>query len=542
MHLSTSSSGPPGTISIEDWSFLVVYRSMITRAIDAEEGLLTEAASHFEMNTFPPHSSEFNDGGTPFKVFLDNLSDYIHQKATQLSPCSEGEDRYSILPALFTHIFLEPVYHPYDLMESDSRINICDRILESHNTAARFIALQHHLDHSLDRPPTPEERRVLWDANERVCTQAKEVLSSAGLLKFMPSIARDHPSYMSSFILTRMDKGVHDARELKWYDCMGRNILLRFAGYSDEETLLKLLPDFEELIRSSHDSHHETLAQLLNQTDSLGRTILHVACQRGMPSFAKKLLDYGACPDITTIFGSSPLHYACASKSNRADICIILLARGLTDPHKKDDWGHTPIHYADKNGQVDKMMSILRTGRACTPEDGYETLIDAVKTGNRSVVGRLLAAGATPLYGSPVSRSLLLDAIDFKQVSSLQALCEAYPNVLFKGSNWMPENPLTHAVSRQYYDGVEYLLKQDNVDVNGKDYLGRYALEIAVAHANRQILRLLLEHPKIDLYIRSESGKGILEIAKDYRIRGMIVDARKELFNPTGMGADTMRS
>ncbi|KAF3003437.1 hypothetical protein E8E13_001880 [Curvularia kusanoi] len=85
----------------------------------------------------------------------------------------------------------------------------------------------------------------------------------------------------------------------------------------------------------------------VNHTDVLGRSVLHLACQKGFEYGVTKLLADGANPSIKTVYGSLPLHYAAAN--GFASICEMLLQHmGSEELDAEDDFGMTALDYAEK--------------------------------------------------------------------------------------------------------------------------------------------------------------------------------------------------
>jgi hypothetical protein len=97
----------------------------------------------------------------------------------------------------------------------------------------------------------------------------------------------------------------------------------------------------------------------LNQVqDRLGRTLLHLLCQKGSYECVEMGLQTGADPSATTIYGHLPMHYA----AQRGDdhICLLLLKyKTEFDVRQKDDFGHTACLYAATEGHW-RVVSLLK--------------------------------------------------------------------------------------------------------------------------------------------------------------------------------------
>ena len=95
--------------------------------------------------------------------------------------------------------------------------------------------------------------------------------------------------------------------------------------------------------------------------DRLGRTMLHLLCQKGAYYCIKEVLETGADPSATTIFGHLPLHYA--AQRGDLDICELLLEyEELFDIDQKDNLGGTAIVYATRERHTGVEELLIKFG------------------------------------------------------------------------------------------------------------------------------------------------------------------------------------
>lgn len=140
----------------------------------------------------------------------------------------------------------------------------------------------------------------------------------------------------------------------------------------------------EKLIRTTHDNSSflifavkkgkiDVVSYLLsvinvNDSDCLGMTPLHFACQSGKTRIVKLLIKNGANTTQVNISRETPLHIAARLK--RIKICKILT--NASNLNAKDANGKTPLHYAVENKCI-KIAGIL-IGGGCDIEVKDKTL------------------------------------------------------------------------------------------------------------------------------------------------------------------------
>jgi hypothetical protein len=105
--------------------------------------------------------------------------------------------------------------------------------------------------------------------------------------------------------------------------------------------------------------------------DQLGRTLLHLLCQKGSWKNVEQILELGADPSATTIYGHLPLHYA----ARRGDFytCEALLEhKERFDIGQADRFGFSAYDHAVRSGGHERVEWLLkdaaeqqRTSRAC---------------------------------------------------------------------------------------------------------------------------------------------------------------------------------
>lgn len=138
-------------------------------------------------------------------------------------------------------------------------------------------------------------------------------------------------------------------------DCLLRN---NFHRWLDQMWLSDVVGDLELEDRFQYGFERDE-----NNADVLGRTPLHIACQKGWGAYVRMMLEHDIDVDTATVYGHSPLHYAAARGS--LEICRMLLE--FEDQHdigRKDCKGRTARVYAELGGHkdvIDLLDSVLKS-------------------------------------------------------------------------------------------------------------------------------------------------------------------------------------
>ncbi|KAF2878486.1 ankyrin repeat-containing domain protein [Massariosphaeria phaeospora] len=150
---------------------------------------------------------------------------------------------------------------------------------------------------------------------------------------------------------------------------------------------------------SNCDSMQRSLE--IGKQDMLGRTALHVACQKNWYETARMIYSKsnGMGANEPTIYGHVPLHYAAANGS--IPICKLLLDNaGISyDPHPLDCLGNSPLFYAVANKHTETVKFLLSKYKLITGDQHSEALssllFEAIRTGSEDIVGLFVQRGAS---------------------------------------------------------------------------------------------------------------------------------------------------
>ena len=128
-----------------------------------------------------------------------------------------------------------------------------------------------------------------------------------------------------------------------------------------------------------------------NGSNQLGKSVLHLCCEKGREECATILLEAGAQPDVVDEWYMTPLTYSISTE--RVEMTRLMVKAGcFVNSH--DRYGKTAIHHAVANQEADCMLALIKAGADLnafddcgrTPvwtalmEDGYcQVLSDTVR-------------------------------------------------------------------------------------------------------------------------------------------------------------------
>ncbi|EQC30165.1 hypothetical protein SDRG_12018 [Saprolegnia diclina VS20] len=238
--------------------------------------------------------------------------------------------------------------------------------------------------------------------------------------------------------------------------------------------------------------------------NSLGHTLVHVACAYGQVSVVAALLPYIKQGSINARDndGNTPLHLAV----NHEAVVTQLLAVPEVDLKRTNKLGRTVLHVACASGQGSVVALLLRAGATIQAVDreGNTPLMLACTHNHVAVVMQLLSQ--PPLADETLKmqdgRSALHVAARAGHVRLLRWLLESTTTDV-NGCSATGTTALMEAVDHRKPGVVTYLLRHSAVHVNATDSDGNTALMRLCMRADYDILEILLSHPAIDINRRN---------------------------------------
>ena len=126
----------------------------------------------------------------------------------------------------------------------------------------------------------------------------------------------------------------------------------------------------------------------LNLPYLYGHSLMTIICWDNIPKIAKKLIESGANPDCVDNFGYTPL---CQAVIGRNLKWVKIHLKYRADPNRENGSIFSPLYTAVRNGDLDIMVRLLRSGADATQtNDEGGTLIEAAKKNNHLQIVDLL--------------------------------------------------------------------------------------------------------------------------------------------------------
>ncbi|KAF3929044.1 Ankyrin-3 [Dactylellina cionopaga] len=276
------------------------------------------------------------------------------------------------------------------------------------------------------------------------------------------------------------------------------------------------------------------------------RRALHAACENGHEDVVRILLQRGASVNVADEDGKTPLHLAAADGGE--GITRMLIQSGA-DLNAVDDEGDLPLHVAADNGSSDivplflrarvkvdtpgfgkrsPLMRAVANGHKATvrclldeganvnqrDETGWTALHWAVRNGNETLTRILLEEGANIHERTHDEQNAICLAVQHDMKSLVRFLVENRAAIDGYGANGMA--PI-HIAAMMGKERVLAVLLESGARVNnytkGSAINSQTALMIAIIQQNEGIVRILLNHPQINLEAEDRNRSTALHYA-----------------------------
>lgn len=203
----------------------------------------------------------------------------------------------------------------------------------------------------------------------------------------------------------------------------------------------------------------------INQTDSMGRTALHVASRHGFIRTCTNLLDNGSSVNLVDDSGRLPAHHAADIGHDK--LLRLLLKKG-SDILMADNNGKTMLLLAAEKGHEEAVAMLLNPEQVDIDVDvadsiGRTALHYAVVSGNSNIVSRLLIAGGAYIDAADCSGLMPLHLAASKAADIIIAeLLKNNPGVNLQDEKG--KTPLHHALMTRYPSLLDHGTNINQVD------------------------------------------------------------------------------
>ncbi|KAF1961236.1 ankyrin [Byssothecium circinans] len=386
--------------TLKKWSTLTSFHKMMDQAMQRFDSIRREMIKDFldKWNTESDFAKAFNRSeGRRLLLFYEKLEKTLAHTTAEIFT--------SKVPKAYcaSGLVAELVGHGTPILSWQTQCPICcdtgddirlHALADSGNSCGEYLLRQSRLDRHLGGKHCGDDasarlKKELFELSKQapiVESMINTVLKDMNLLNSVPTTAKGNKS-ISNFMF-RSDEICYQMWLHFWMegDCLGRTGLHQYLdsiSKYDEEDVKCLQTDYPNFY--------------LDSQDLLGRSALHIACQRGWVDGVRVMLCQGANYWLKTIYGSTPLHYAAAVGSS--SICRMLLAKAERfhgfSFQDTDCLGRTPLYYAINSHNIDLILLLFHPSLYHTQvASELSPLVQAISLGKEETVLVLLDLGA----------------------------------------------------------------------------------------------------------------------------------------------------
>ena len=287
--------------------------------------------------------------------------------------------------------------------------------------------------------------------------------------------------------------------------------------------------DVTGLFLAAQNGHYPVLKALLKAgaccevRTAGGWTPLLAASDKGHVEVAQLLLEYKAFVD-ESLDGVllTALHLAC--RGGHKDVVDVLLRHGAS-PDLRDNHGYSPLHHACRAGRANVLPPLLARVKEAYSDRGAaaETLLsEACGHGNAEVVHCLINLMPNILVNAQ-GPPAVHEACRYGQCDTLKILLEhSFPvDAPQETGDDKGETPL-HVASRDGHDSTVEMLIQYGAAVDVANSRGDLPLHLACRHNRVGAAKALLEKGAADVETKDSLGRTALHIAADQGFDGLV--------------------
>ncbi|KAF2367448.1 Ankyrin repeat-containing domain [Trinorchestia longiramus] len=258
-----------------------------------------------------------------------------------------------------------------------------------------------------------------------------------------------------------------------------------------------------------------------NARNSMGWTLLHIACFEGKTEIVEILLDNGAQVNACTTDMATPLHRA-SSQGCRGAVAALLNKNAYVNAQDKN--GNTALHEAARGAYTSIVKALinqkadkekLNNRKQKFTDLVGQQLMPAVASGDTETLALWLDWGLSPNTCGSLGWSLLHHASVSGQAEVAALLIDRGANLETLDSN---KSSALHAASFHGSKDIVKLLLKNGANPNLQDQRGNTPLHSAVSGSHAEIINLLLEGGA-DTSIANHENMVFKHIVKDVLVK-----------------------
>ena len=252
-----------------------------------------------------------------------------------------------------------------------------------------------------------------------------------------------------------------------------------------------------------------------NVKGELGRSALHVACQKGNISLVRTLIQHQAVAIVQDDYHNTPLHVAALNDQENVVLCLI--NEFSCDPNVKGVYGRSVLHIACRNGLLSLVQTLIQDHNADVKlrDDYNDTPLHEAALGCKEEVVLCLVRefGCNPNEKGYGGRSVLhIIASENCTLGLVKTLLRDH-NADTSIRSDFHNTPLHLAALNGMEDTALCLINEFDCDPDVKGYIGRSVLHCACESGSVGLVQALICDHGADVNLRDYKNSTALNLA-----------------------------
>ena len=252
-----------------------------------------------------------------------------------------------------------------------------------------------------------------------------------------------------------------------------------------------------------------------NVKGELGRSALHIACQKGNISLVRTLIQqHKAAVNVQNDYHNTPLHIAALNDQENVVLCLI--NEFSCDPNVKGRYGRSVLHIACRNGLLSLVQTLIQDHNADVNlrDDYNDTPLHEAALGCKEEVMLCLVRefGCNPNEKCYNGTSLLHIACENCTLGLVKTLLRDH-NADINIRNDFHNTPLHKAALSGRKDILLCLIQEFGCDPNWRGRYSRSVLHHACESGNLDLVQTLIREYEVDVNLQDDGNDTPLHVA-----------------------------